>query len=82
MQGGRYTPESPPDPLALFRLQNEVYSSANVFAFQKAFGKNAREDAGKWGFDVFYESLDGTEEAEGLSREWLRYSTESAEMYR
>ncbi|CAD6565408.1 MAG: Processing alpha glucosidase I [Tremellales sp. Tagirdzhanova-0007] len=78
MQGGRYTPESPPDPLALFRLQNEVYSSANVFAFQKAFGKNAREDAGKWGFDVFYESLDGTEEAEGLSHNSFSQSIHAA----
>jgi mannosyl-oligosaccharide glucosidase len=67
MSGGRYTPESPPDPLALFRLQNEVYSGANVFAFQKAFGRNAREPGGKWGFDVYYESLEEAEEIDGMS---------------
>ena len=62
----RYTTDSPPDPIALFRLQNEVYSGANVFAFQKAFGRNARQDGGKWGFDVFYESLE-EEDIEGMS---------------
>ena len=59
MESGKYPKESPPDPLALFRLQNEVYSGANVFAFQKAFGQNVRDEEGKWGFDVFYETLEG-----------------------
>ncbi len=67
MNNGKYTPESPPDPLALFRLPNEVASGSNVFAFQKAFGRNARESGGKWGFDVFFERLEGVEDVDGMS---------------
>jgi hypothetical protein len=56
MGSGKYTNEKPPDPMALFALQNEVSSKANVFAFQKNFGMNAPGQQAKWGFDVFYES--------------------------
>ena len=67
MQSGRFSQESPPDPLALFRLQNEVTSGANVYAFLKAFGRPARQEGDKWGFDVFYESLEGAEDLQGMS---------------
>lgn len=64
MGSGKYSNEAPPDPLVLFQLQNEVYRNANVFAFQKAFAGSGMTNGRKWGFDVYYESLDGFEEEE------------------
>jgi hypothetical protein len=70
MTSGGYTSEAPPDPMALFGLQNEVSKTANVFAFQKNFGMNAKQEKGQWGFDVFYENLDGLDDAsKGFDRE-------------
>jgi mannosyl-oligosaccharide glucosidase len=66
MQTGQYTPQSPPDPAALFALGNAMNPSANVLAFQKSVGGSGASGGGKWGFDVFYESVDG----EGMSCEF------------
>jgi mannosyl-oligosaccharide glucosidase len=67
MTGGVYTPESPPDPFALFQLQNEAYADANVYAFQKAFAGSGITRGSKWGFDVFHEPIEGSEK--GMTRE-------------
>ena len=48
MSDGQYSQEAPPDPMALFRLPNEVQAGSNVFAFQKAFGTVPGEAAGSW----------------------------------
>ena len=64
MKAGGYSPQAPPDPLVLFKLPNLHSPGANVWAFQKAFGSNANKDNGKWGFDVYFESLDGTDESQ------------------
>jgi mannosyl-oligosaccharide glucosidase len=66
-----YTPESPPDPFALFQLQNEAYADANVYAFQKAFAGSGITRGSKWGFDVFYEPIEGSDK--GMTREFRRW---------
>ena len=68
MANGPYSNEDPPDPMALFRLPNEVQSGSNVFAFQKSFGNAPTSPEGRWGFDIYYESVDGSEE-QGLGCE-------------
>ncbi len=68
MENGKYPPDGPPDPAALFVLQNQVAADANVLAFQKHYGGSGMAAGGKWGFDVFYESLDGSE-GDGLTCE-------------
>ena len=69
MNSGQYSQEAPPDPMALFRLPNEVQASSNVFAFQKAFGSAQGGSGGSWGFDVYYENTEGSSDDEGMSRE-------------
>lgn len=64
MGSGRYTPESPPDPLALFQLENVVDAGANVYAFQKAFAGSGMSQGSRWGFDVIYEPLETGQEPE------------------
>jgi mannosyl-oligosaccharide glucosidase len=79
MTGGRYTPESPPDPFALFQLQNEATADANVYAFQKAFAGTGVSKGAKWGFDVFYEPEDG-DEGQGMTRELADKSSLTADL--
>ena len=69
MTDGGYTPEAPPDPMALFRLPNEVQSGSNVFAFQKSFGNAPSSPKGRWGFDIYYESIDSDDEDSGMTCE-------------
>jgi hypothetical protein len=56
----RYGPENPPDPAYLFRLNNVIQPGANVFAFQKVGVGADVSGGGPWGFDVFFEKLDGS----------------------
>lgn len=63
LMGSGYTNESPPDPMALFQLSNEIAEGANTFSFQKAFTATGAE-GGKWGFDVFYERVGESQESE------------------
>jgi mannosyl-oligosaccharide glucosidase len=44
-----YKPEDLPDPAYLLTLTNEVYTSANLIAIQKAFD-------GPFSFDIYYDS--------------------------
>ncbi|ORX37718.1 glycoside hydrolase [Kockovaella imperatae] len=62
MTEGGYSREAPPDPVALFRLPNDVAVGSNVFAFQKAFGGHPGEETTRWGFDLFFENVDGNDE--------------------
>ncbi len=55
-----FDPASPPDPTYLFRLQNKVQDGSNVLAFQKTVVGSGVSGGGKWGFDVFYEKMDGS----------------------
>ena len=69
MESGGYSLETnPPDPFALFRLPNQISPGVtNVFAFQKGFGKSIENESGNWGFDVYYESMDGADDFGGMT---------------
>lgn len=66
-----FEPNNPPDPAYLFRLQNKVQSlgesgaAANVWALQKVGVGSGVSGGSRWGFDVFFESMDGA-----LADEW------------
>lgn len=66
-----FEPSNPPDPAYLFRLQNKVQSlggseaAANVWAVQKVGVGSGVSGGSRWGFDVFFESVDG-----GVDEEW------------
>lgn len=57
----KFDPSSPPDPAYLFRLQNRIQEGSNVFAFQKTVVGTGVSGGAKWGFDVFYEKMEGTQ---------------------
>lgn len=59
MESGRYTPETPPDPLALFQLQNTADPNSNVYAFQMSYAGSGVSRGSRWGFDIVYEPIGG-----------------------
>jgi hypothetical protein len=66
-----YPQDNAPDPFAFFLLDSQVAPNSNVFAFQKAFAGSGVTQGGKWGFDVYYERVNESDDAEEWTCEHL-----------